>query len=58
MIAEQKIKQAFISESLKTPIGKITTAIIDKIVDMTGIDAQLVEETLLRLYPRGAIGSL
>ncbi len=57
MIAEQKIKQAFISESLKTPIGKITTDIIDKIVDMTGIDAQLVEETLLRLYPRGAIGS-
>lgn len=57
MIAEQKIKQAFISESLKTPIGRITTAIIDKIVDMTGIDAQLVEETLLRLYPRGAIGS-
>lgn len=57
IIAEQKIKQAFISESLKKPIGKITTSIIDRIIDMTGIDAQLVEETLLRLYPRGAIGS-
>lgn len=57
IIAEQKIRQAFISESLKKPIGKITTAVIDRIIDVTGIDAQLVEETLLRLYPRGAIGS-
>lgn len=57
IIAEQKIKQAFITESLKSPIGKITTAIIDKITYMTGIDAQLVEETLLKLYPHGAIGS-
>ena len=57
IIAEQKIKQAFITESLKAPIGKITTAIIDKITDITGIDARLVEETLLKLYPHGAIGS-
>lgn len=57
MIAEQQVKKAFISESLKRPIGKITTDIIDKIVGMTGIDAQFVEETLLRLYPHGAIGS-
>lgn len=57
MIAEQKVKKAFISESLKRPIGKITSEVIEKIADMTGIDAQFVEETLLRLYPRGAIGS-
>jgi len=57
IIAEQKIKQAFIAESLKAPIGKISTAIVDKIIDITGIDAQLVEETLLKLYPHGAIGS-
>lgn len=57
VIAEQKIKQAFIGESLKSPIGRITTAVVDKITDVTGIDTRLVEETLLRLYPHGAIGS-
>lgn len=57
VIAEQKIKQAFIAESLKVPIGKITTALINKIIDQTGIDCKLVEETLLKHYPYGAIGS-
>lgn len=57
IIAEQKIKQAFISESLKMPIAKIDSRVIDKIIDMTGIDANLVEETLLKYYPHGAIGS-
>jgi len=31
IIAEHKVKQAFISESLKSPIGKVTTGLIDKI---------------------------
>lgn len=57
IIAEQKIKQAFIGESLKSPIGKISAGLIDKIADQTGIDAKLVEESLLKLYPHGAIGS-
>lgn len=57
MIAEQKIKQAFIGESLKSPIGKISTGLIDKIADQTGIEVSIVEETLLKLYPYGAIGS-
>lgn len=57
IIAEQKIKQAFITESLKSPIGKITPSLVDKITEQTGIDNQVVEETLLKLYPRGAIGS-
>jgi hypothetical protein len=57
MLADHKIKQAFIGESLKSPITKITTGLIDKIADSTGIDAKLVEETLLRLYPHGAIGA-
>jgi hypothetical protein len=57
MIAEQKIKQAFIGESLKSPIGKITPSLIDRIADQTGIDVHLVEESLLKLYPHGAIGS-
>lgn len=57
IIAEQKIKQAFIGESLKKPIGKITSTVIDKIVNQTGIRPELVEETLLKYYPYGAIGS-
>jgi hypothetical protein len=57
MIAEQKIKQAFIGESLKSPIGKISIGLIDKIADQTGIEVSVVEETLLKLYPHGAIGS-
>lgn len=57
IMAEQKIKQAFITESLKSPIGKVTSTLIDKVVEQTGIDSSFVEETLLKLYPHGAIGS-
>ena len=57
IIAEQKIKQAFISESLKTPIGKITTDLIDRIAEKTGFEGMVVEVALLKLYPHGAIGS-
>ena len=57
IIAEHKVKQAFIGESLKSPIGKITADLINRIVEQTGIDIKFVEETLLKLYPRGAVGS-
>ena len=57
MIAEQKIKQAFIGESLKCPISKITNALVEKIAELTGIEVQLVEETLVKLYPHGAVGA-
>ena len=57
IIAEQKIRNAFIGESLKAPIAKITASVVDKITELTGIDCKLVEETLLRWYPHGAIGS-
>lgn len=57
IIAEQKIKQAYISESLKRPIARITPALVDKITDVTGFDEKLVEDTLLRLYPGGSVGA-
>ena len=57
IIAEQKIRNAFIGESLKTPIAKISSSLVDKITELTGIDYKLVEDTLLRWYPHGAIGS-
>ncbi|MBP1889103.1 hypothetical protein J2Z53_000682 [Clostridium moniliforme] len=56
IIAEQKIKQAYIAESLKHPITKITTNLVDKIVEQTGFNDKLVEEVLLKLYPSGSIG--
>lgn len=57
IIAIQKIKNAFLSESLKSPIHEITSIVIDKIIELTGISKELVESTLQRLYPHGAIGS-
>ena len=57
IIAEHKVKQAFIGESLKTPIGKVTADLIGKIAEQTGIEIKFVEEALLKLYPRGAVGS-
>ncbi len=57
IIADQKIKQAFIIEALKSPINKISSKIIDRISFSTGIDEKLVERTLQKLYPRGAIGA-
>lgn len=57
IIAEQKIKKAYIVESLKQPITKITTDLIDKIAEQTGFEDKLVEEILLKLYPRGSVGA-
>ncbi|MEA5042325.1 MAG: restriction endonuclease FokI C-terminal domain-containing protein [Oscillibacter ruminantium] len=57
IIAEHKIRQVYIGESLKRPISKITPSLVDQITDQTGFDNKLVEETLLRLYPRGSVGA-
>ena len=57
IIAEQKIKQAFVAESLRTPITRITPDLIDCIIEQTGLEPKFVEESLLKLYPHGAIGS-
>ncbi|MDR1641536.1 MAG: restriction endonuclease [Clostridiales bacterium] len=57
MLIDQKIQSAFISESLKSPIAKITADLVGKVAETVGADLRLVEETLQRLYPHGAIGS-
>lgn len=57
MIAEQKIKQAFVGEALRTPISKITSSLIEKLSVQTGIEERLVEDILLKLYPHGAVGA-
>ena len=57
VIAEQKVKQAFVAESLKTPITKITSELVDIIAEQSGFEPTFVEEALQKLYPHGAIGS-
>lgn len=57
VIVDRTIQQAFIAESLTTPITRITTELIDKICERTGAEARVVEETLLRNYPHGAVTS-
>lgn len=57
MLAMQKIKQVFIAESLKRPIARIDTELVNNISEKTGFSANFVEEILLRLYPHGAIGA-
>ncbi len=57
IIAEQKIRQAYIITSLARPITSVTTNLIDAISEETGITYALVEDTLKRLYPHGSIGA-
>lgn len=57
MVQEQKIKKAFVIQSLRKPISGITTSLIDAIAEDTGIAGKTVEEVLQKNYPHGAIGS-
>ncbi len=57
IIAEQKIKQAYIRASISKPITGITPQLIDEITEETGIQASLVEDVLKRTYPHGSIGA-
>lgn len=57
IIAENKVKQLFVVESLKRPITKIDSKLIDLIVEKSGINEKIVEEILLKIYPRGSVGA-
>jgi hypothetical protein len=57
VIAEQKIKQAYIRASITKPITGITPELIAEITEETGIENALVESTLYKTYPHGSIGS-
>jgi len=57
MIDSQKVKRAFISLSLKQPIGKITSELVDAVTEATGVPNNRVEEILYKSYPHGAIGA-
>ena len=57
VIARQKVKQAYIAESLERPITRITPTVVDYIVMKTGIDAKTVEDILVETYPAGSVGA-
>lgn len=56
MIAKQKVRQAYIAVSLERPITKITSEVVNYIVQKTGIDEKLVEDILIETYPHGSVG--
>ena len=55
MIDTQKVKQAFIALSLRKPIRSVSADVVGYIVNTTGVDSKLVENTLISCYPNGAI---
>ena len=57
IIAEQKIRAAYIRASLTKPITGITPDLISDITNETGITANLVEDVLRKAYPHGSIGA-
>ena len=57
LIARQKVRQAYIAESLERPITKITPLVVDYIVQRTGIDGKTVEDILVETYPNGSVGA-
>lgn len=57
MLAEQRITQAFISESLKYPVGKIDNKIIANVAYISGLDPKLVEQVLHKKFPNGSINA-
>ncbi len=52
----QRIKNALIILASRRPIREIDNSIIDYVVDITGTERVLVENTLLSSYPHGLIG--
>lgn len=57
IIAENKIKQAYIRYSLTYPVTSITPEIIHEVTQISGINRKLVEDTLFKSYPHGSIGA-
>jgi len=55
MVEESRIKSLFISESLKKPIFSITNELISSIVEQSGCDYRLVEDTLYTMCPNNTV---
>lgn len=57
IIAEHLVRQEFISLSLTQLISGITPEITNTIAENTGLDPNLVADTLQKFFPHGSIGS-
>lgn len=57
ILAERKIKTAFLTLAARKPIFSVKSDIIEQIANATGYSNMLVEDTLLKNYAKGAIGS-
>ncbi len=57
IIAENKIRQAYIKVSITRPITGITPELIEDITAETGIQPAMVETVLNKNFPHGSIGS-
>lgn len=57
IIAEMRIRNAFIAYSINTPIFSITNNVIEAISQTSGFTERVVEDVLLKLFPRGAINA-
>lgn len=56
-IAEVKIRRHFLALAATRPVSRISTDVVEQIAETTGLHQGVVEASLLRLYPRGALGS-
>lgn len=56
MIDMQRIRQAFIAQSIHRPIARIDADLISEIANITGTEKFLVETVLWKEYPYGAVG--
>lgn len=52
----QRIKNAMIMLASRKPIKTIDSTVIDYVINVTGADKVLVEDTLISSYPHGLIG--
>lgn len=57
IIAERKIKSAFLAYSAKKPVYSIDAHVVAEISNITGFNQNLTETILLSSYPHGAVGS-
>ena len=57
MVAEIRVKKIFIGTALKEPIGAITSTLIERVAEQSGIHSSVVAEVLQKYFPHGSIGA-
>lgn len=58
LIAETKISQAFFAESLKRPIYRIDTPLVEKVSELTGYGTNQVEDILQKKFASKTLGTI